>query len=101
MKYNNVDKIKEDVPSSAKLIAVVGSQALDGTSSDDIILNDEQTVKNNISDSGAENSKNKLDFYIPRGANTISNTRNISRDSEGHKLTDGQQEYFRNSKARD
>ena len=28
---------------------MVGSQALDGTSSDDIILNDEQTVKNNIS----------------------------------------------------
>ncbi len=42
----NVGKIKEDVPSSAKIIAVVGSRALDGSSSNDIILNNEPTVNN-------------------------------------------------------
>jgi len=52
----NVGKIKEDVPSSAKLIAVVGSQALDGTSSNDIILNEEDSVKNNISREGEKYS---------------------------------------------
>lgn len=46
----NIGKIKEDVPSSAKLIAVVGSRALDGSSSNDIILNEEDIVKNNISE---------------------------------------------------
>ena len=59
----NVGKIKEDVPSSAKLIAVVGSQALDGTSSNDIILNEEDSVKNNISREGekysSENANSK------------------------------------------
>jgi hypothetical protein len=45
----NVGKIKEDVPSSAKLIAVVGSQALDGPSSTDIIRNGNDFVNNNSS----------------------------------------------------
>ena len=46
----NVGKIKEDVPSSAKLIAVVGSQALDGPSSTDIISNKNENVKQKQSD---------------------------------------------------
>ena len=62
-------KIKEDVPSSAKLIAVVGSQALDGTSSNDIILNEEPSVKNNMSENGANNSENGLKFTISRALN--------------------------------
>ena len=75
--------------------------AVSESTSNNIILNEEFSVKNNISDSGAENSKNKLDFSIPRGANTKSNKRNINRYSEGHKLTEGQQEYFSKSKALD
>ncbi|MBQ3058387.1 MAG: hypothetical protein IJD00_05505 [Clostridia bacterium] len=62
-------KIKEDVPSSAKLIAVVGSQALDGTSSNDIILNEESSVKNNISDNDANNSDSGLKFTFSRALN--------------------------------
>ncbi len=58
----NVGKIKEDVPSSAKLIAVVGSQALDGSSSNDIILNNESFVNNNYTQESGNNSKSKLKF---------------------------------------
>ncbi len=66
----NVGKIKEDVPSSAKLIAVVGSQALDGSSSNDIILNNESFVNNNYTQESGNNSKNKLQFSFARVQDT-------------------------------
>ena len=53
----NIGKIKEDVPSSAKIIAVVGSQALDGSSSNDILLNKEFFVNSNSMQESKDYSK--------------------------------------------
>ena len=58
----NVGKIKEDVPSSAKLIAVVGSQALDSPSSTDIIRNKNDFVNNDLSNESFSSDNLDTDY---------------------------------------
>jgi len=73
----NVGKIKESVPPSANLIAVVGSQPRGKTLSGHSISQDGENVNREFSVS------------------------EVTQDSEGRQLSDGQREYFRDSKVTD
>lgn len=53
----NIGKIKEDKLPSAKLIAVVGSKPLGNLSSNNIILNNSETVKENVAESESDTQK--------------------------------------------
>lgn len=102
----NVGKIKEDVPSSAKVIAVVGSRALNGSSSNDIILNNEPIVNNNYMQESGKNSNNKLQFSFVRAhdATLIKEAEQMEKDLQKWNRNSGEirsETWFRKGVMRD